>query len=219
VPDLDQQVRARFGAEGARIVVRVGIATGPVVAGDFDGKRDLDRDDIAGWPPHLAFRLQANAEPNSVVISRATRDLVGDLFDCNARPPVVLSGFDEPQASWVVQRERPFALRYRAKSASVETPLVSRDEELTIIQRRWRLANQGEGQVVLVTGEPGIGKSRLAAAAKYAIAANGDLRISLQCSPQHANTAFYPLVSRLDHALEMCRATGRRTDLRDWRGC
>ena len=200
---LDQQVRARVGSESARIVVRVGIASGPVVAGDFDGKRDLDRDDIAGWPPHLAFRLQASAEANSVVISKTTRELVGDFFDCKALGAAALSGFDEPQASWVVQRERPFALRYRAKSVSVETPLVSRDEELTIIQRRWRLASQGEGQVVLVTGEPGIGKSRLAAAAKYAIAENGDFRISLQCSPQRANTAFYPLVSRLDHALEI----------------
>jgi class 3 adenylate cyclase/predicted ATPase len=199
---LDQESRGKLSGS-IRLAVRVGIATGPVVAGDFGGGRDFDRNDIQGWPPHLAVRLQAQANANSVVISGVTRDLVGDLFDCTPRETVALRGFDAPQPSWDVIRERPYALRYRAKRTTDETPLFSRDEELTIIQRRWRLAKQGEGQVVLITGEPGIGKSRLAAAARYAVIDSEDFRISLQCSPQHSNSAFYPLISRLDHALEI----------------
>jgi len=190
-------------AKGGAVAVRVGIATGLVVVGDYAPGEGAGRGDVVGLAPNLAFKLQKAAESNSLLISAATHELAGAQFEYTDVGEIPLAGIDTPQRAWRVLRERPFALRFQATRMKTMAPLVSREEELDIITHRWLLASKSEGQVVMISGEPGIGKSRLADTAKYALAADGCFRLSLQCSAQHANTALYPLSSRLDHALEM----------------
>jgi class 3 adenylate cyclase/predicted ATPase len=189
--------------KGGTVAVRVGIATGIVVVGDFAPGNLLAQSDVIGLPPNLSFKLQKAAEPNCVLISASTHALTGSLFEYVDLGGIAIGGIDAPQHAWRVLRERPFALRFNAIHPDRMTPLVSRDDEIDLITSRWRSAGQGEGQVVLIVGEPGIGKSRLAESAKHGLAVNGEFQVTLQCSAQHANTALYPLISRLDHALEL----------------
>lgn len=198
-----EQLNQEAGAKGATVAVRVGIATGLVVAGDFAPGEGAGRGDVVGLAPNLAFKLQKAAESNCVVISAATHELAGVLFEYVDLGKITVVGMDTPQRAWRVLRERPFALRFLSTRAETMTPLVSRGDELGTITRRWQSAQQGEGQVVLIAGEPGIGKSRLADSAKSALAKNGGFQLTLQCSAQYANTPLHPLTSRLDHALEI----------------
>ncbi len=155
---------------GFAVAVRVGIATGLVVAGGFTGEQAMGHDDVVGLAPNLAHKIQSAAETNSVVISTATYELVRSLFHLKQRPPVALKEFVEPQRVWQVLKARQHPTRYQAGRRLAATPLVSREEELAIIKRRWLSANNGEGKVVLLSGEPGIGKSRLIVAASNYLA-------------------------------------------------
>ena len=140
---------------------RVGIATGLVVVGDLIGEGAAREEAVVGDVPNLAARLQALAAPGAVVISQATRRLVGGLFELDDLGPRRLKGFAEPLAAWRVMGEGRAEGRFEARQNARLTPLVGRDEELALLLRRWRQAQGGEGQVVLLSGEPGIGKSRL----------------------------------------------------------
>ncbi len=183
---------------GIPIALRVGIATGLVVAGDFAGDRAFDQDDVVGIAPNLAHKIQAAAVQNTVEISGITRELTAGLFQCRARPALAIAGFDQPQPVWQVVRARARNTRsWSARLPSV-TPLVSRDEEVAILTRRWELAEAGEGQVALLSGEPGIGKSRIAAAIKDHVAQSRHFTITLQCSSQETDTAFHPLIRLLE---------------------
>ena len=144
-----------------RLRARVGVATGHVVVGDLTSQDASDKDSVSGETPNLAARLQTRAEPGTVVISQSTRRLVGRVFELEDLGPVPLKGFAEPLAAFRVAGEGRAEDRFEARQSAGLTPLVGRAEELALLLCRWHQARDGEGQVVLLSGEPGIGKSRL----------------------------------------------------------
>src|SRR6516225_734548 len=140
--------------------VRIGIASGLVVVGDLIGEGAAQERSVVGETPNLAARLQALAMPNTLVIGEAARRQIGGLFDLADLGPLQLAGFTEAQRAWRVLRESGAVSRFEALRSG-ETPLVGREEEIELLLRRWQQAKSGEGRVVLISGEPGIGKSRL----------------------------------------------------------
>jgi TOMM system kinase/cyclase fusion protein len=191
---------ARWPQEaGGWLAVRVGIHTGLVVVGEMGG--GTRQEPLAlGDTPNIAARLQSLAPPNAVVISERTRQLVGATFDLEALGPQPLKGVTTPLSIYGVRGERVAESRFEAAGTAARTPLVGREEELALVLRRWAQARAGEGQVVLLTGEPGIGKSRLLQAVRERVAAEPHIRLAYQCSPYHANSAFYPVMAQLEHA-------------------
>jgi class 3 adenylate cyclase len=148
----------------ASLQTRVGIATGLVVVGDLIGSGAAQEQTVVGETPNLAARLQGIAEPNRVVIAESTRKLLGNLFDLQDLGGQDLKGIGVPARAWAVLRPASVESRFEALHASGLTELVGREEELELLLRRWSKAKTGEGQVVLLSGEAGIGKSRLSAA-------------------------------------------------------
>ena len=176
----------------APLQTRVGIATGLVVVGDLIGSGASQEQAIVGETPNLAARLQGVAEPNSVVIAESTRKLVGNLFELEDLGAQELKGISGPVRAWAALRPASVESRFDALHASGLTELVGREEELEILLRRWSKAKSGEGQVVLLSGEPGIGKSRLTAALMERLATEPHTRLRYFCSPQHTDSALLP---------------------------
>ena len=179
---------------------RVGIATGLVVVGDLIGSGEAQERGIVGETPNLAARLQGVAEPNSVVIAESTRKLLGDLFELEALGAQDLKGIAGPAHVWAALRPASVESRFDALHASGLTELVGREEELELLLRRWSKAKTGEGQVVVLSGEAGIGKSRLTAALLERVATEPHTRLRYFCSPQHTDGAFYPIISQMERA-------------------
>ena len=184
---------------------RVGIATGLVVVGDLIGSGEAQERGIIGETPNLAARLQAIAEPNTVVIAESTRKLLGNLFDLNDVGAQDLKGIGRPVRAWAVLRPASVESRFEALHASGLTELVGREEELNLLLRRWSKAKGGEGQVVLLSGEAGIGKSRLTAALLEKLAGEPHTRLRYFCSPQHTDSALYPVISQMERAAGLAR--------------
>ena len=184
----------------APLQTRVGIATGLVVVGDLIGSGASQEQAIVGETPNLAARLQGVAEPNSVVIAESTRKLVGNLFELEDLGAQDLKGIAGPVRAWAALRPASVESRFEALHASGLTELVGREEELELLLRRWSKAKTGEGQVVLLSGEPGIGKSRLTAALLERLAAEPHTRLRYFCSPQHTDSALYPIISQMERA-------------------
>jgi class 3 adenylate cyclase len=184
----------------APLQARVGIATGLVVVGDVIGSGEAQERGIAGETPNLAARLQSLAEPNSVVIAESTRKLLGNLFELEGLGAKDLKGMGGPVRAWAALRPATVESRFEALHASGLTELVGREEELEILLRRWSKAKTGEGQVVLLSGEAGIGKSRLTAALLERLAAEPHTRLRYFCSPQHTDSAFYPIIGQMERA-------------------
>src|ERR1700739_3870904 len=180
--------------------VRIGAATGMVVVGDLVVSGEAQERSIVGETPNLAARLQAIAEPNRVVIAEATRRLIGSLFELRDLGPKDLKGIAGPVKPFAVLRVSSVASRFEAMHPGVLTALVGREEELELLLRRWAKAKTGEGQVVLLSGDAGIGKSRLAAALMEALAAEPYTRLRCFCSPQHTDSAFYPIIGQFERA-------------------
>jgi class 3 adenylate cyclase/tetratricopeptide (TPR) repeat protein len=179
---------------------RVGIATGLVVVGDLIGSGDAQERGIVGETPNLAARLQGIAEPNTVVIAEATRRLLGNLFELKDLGARDLKGLAEPAGVWVALRASTVESRFEALHPSGLTALVGREEETELLLRRWSRAKSGEGQVVLISGEAGIGKSRLTAALLESLAPEPHTRLRYFCSPQHTDSAFYPIIGQMERA-------------------
>ena len=184
----------------APLQTRIGIATGLVVVGDLIGTGDTKERSIIGETPNLAARLQAIAEPNTIVIADSTRKLLGDLFELQALGTRDLKGFSRPVRPWAVLRPSRVEGRFDALHTTGLTTLVGREEEFELLLRRWSRAKAGEGQVVLVSGEPGIGKSRLTAALLEQLDAEPYTRLRYFCSPQHTVSALYPIIGQLERA-------------------
>jgi class 3 adenylate cyclase len=182
----------------APLQTRVGIATGLVVVGDLIGTGASQEQAIVGETPNLAARLQGVAEPNSVVIAESTRKLIGNLFELDELGPQDLKGTVGPVRAWAAVRPVPVESRFEALHVSGLTELVGREEELDLLLRRWSKAKTGEGQVVLLSGEPGIGKSRLTATLLERIAAEPHTRLRYFCSPQHTDSPLYPIISQME---------------------
>jgi class 3 adenylate cyclase len=184
----------------APLQTRIGIATGLVVVGDLIGSGASQEQAIVGETPNLAARLQGMAEPNSVVIAESTRKLLGNLFQLEDLGGQDLKGISGTVRAWAALRPASVESRFDALHASGLTELVGRDEELELLLRRWSKAKIGEGQVALLSGEPGIGKSRLTAALLERLALEPHTRLRYFCSPQHADSALYPIINQMERA-------------------
>jgi class 3 adenylate cyclase len=184
----------------AALQSRVGIATGQVVVGDLIGSREAQERGIVGETPNLAARLQGVAEPNAVVIAESTRRLLGNLFELEDLGAKNLKGVEGPVRTWGALRPSSVESRFEALHASGVTELVGREEELALLLRRWSKAKTGEGQVVLLSGEAGIGESRLTAALLERVAPEPHTRLRYFCSPQHTDSALYPIISQMERA-------------------
>jgi len=184
--------------------VRIGIATGLVVVGDLIGAGAAQERGVVGETPNLAARLQALARPSTLVVADGTRRQIGTLFEIEDLGPQPLAGFAEPQPAWRVVGESGVVSRFEALRSGA-TPLVGRDEELDLLFRRWQQAKSGEGRVVLVSGEPGIGKSRLTAALSQRIETEPHTRIRYFCSPHDQDSALYPFIGQLERAAGFAR--------------
>jgi class 3 adenylate cyclase len=189
----------------APLQVRVGIATGVTVVGGLIGEGASQEQTVVGDTPNLAARLQALAEPSTVVISASTRRLTGGQFEYRDRGAVALKGWTEPVPAWQVLRASGVESRFEAQHESKLTPLFGRDEELELLLRRWRLATQGEGRVVVLTGDPGIGKSHIALALQERLQAEPHISLRYFCSAHHTNSALFPFVSQLERAARFNR--------------
>jgi predicted ATPase/class 3 adenylate cyclase len=184
----------------AALKVRIGIATGTVVVGDLIGEGAAQEQAVVGETPNLAARLQAAAEPGTVVISASTRRVTGGLFEYCDLGPVALKGWTEPTPAWQVVGASGAASRFEAQHTTKLTPLLGRDDEIEVLSRRWRDATQGEGRVVVLTGEPGIGKSHIALAFQERLQAEPHIRLRYYCSAHHTNSALFPFIGQLERA-------------------
>jgi class 3 adenylate cyclase len=206
--DAERAVRAglalidavgKLGVQGP-LQVRIGVATGLVVVGDIVGSGEAQERGVVGETPNVAARLQGIAEPNTVVIAEDTRRLLGNLFELDDLGAVDLKGIAGPARAWVAWRARSVESRFEALRTSDLTALVGREEETELLLRRWGRAKTGEGQVVLIAGEAGIGKSRLTAELLERLAAEPHTRLRYFCSPQHTDSALYPIIGQMERA-------------------
>jgi class 3 adenylate cyclase len=206
--DAERAVRAgldltaRLAALNAPFVlqVRVGIATGLVVVGDPVGSGAAQERGIVGETPNLAARLQSIAAPNMVVLAEDTRRLVGNLFELQDLGTLDLKGISGSARAWAAVRPGAVESRFEALHIGALSPLVGREEELDLVLRRWSRANSGEGQVVLLSGEAGIGKSRLTVALLEQLARESHTHLRYFCSPQHTDSALYPIIGQMMRA-------------------
>ena len=184
-----------------------------MVVGDLIGSGASQEQAIVGETPNLAARLQAFAEPNSVVIAESTRKLVGNLFELENLGAKDLKGIGGPAQAWAALRPSSVESRFEAMHASGVTELVGREEEIEFLLRRWSKIKAGEGQVVLLSGEAGIGKSRLTAALLEHFANEPHTRLRSFCSPQHTDSAFYPIIGQMERAAALSRDDSLQTKL------
>ena len=185
---------------GQPLAARVGIATGLVVVGDLFGESASETQAVVGNPPNLAARLQALAGPDRVVVSAATRRLLGTGFDLNDLGPQAVKGLAEPVEAFRVIGERAALSRFDARAGTTPAPMVGRDQELALLLQRWEQAKAGEGQGVQLIGEAGIGKSRVVRAVLDEVAREPHFRVRYQCSPYYRDSALWPVGQQLQRA-------------------
>jgi len=189
------------------------------VVGDLIGEGEAQERGVVGETPNLAARLQALAEPGSVVIAAAPRRLIGNLFRPQALGRHEFKGLAEPVEAWAVVGVSATESRFEAVRSGGLTGFVGREHELGLLIERWHLAQGGEGQVVLLSGEPGIGKSRIVSELRRRLEAQHATSLRLHCSPYYANSAFYPIIDNFERALRFARddtpEQGRQVHRRD----
>lgn len=212
--DAERAVRAglaaieavgRLDVKSVKLETRVGIATGLVVVGDLIGEGAAQEQNVVGETPNLAARLQAIAEPNSVVISEGTHRLLGGLFEYRDLGAVELKGVARLVSTWQVLRPSVVASRFEALRGTALTRLVGRDEEIELLLRRWARAKAGDGQVLLVSGEAGIGKSRIVATVHERLAADSAICLRYFCSPYYQDSPLFPFIEQLGRAAGFAR--------------
>jgi class 3 adenylate cyclase len=186
--------------DGRHLEARIGIATGLVVVGDIVGTGVAREQSIVGETPNLAARLQALAAPGTILVSHSTHRLIGRIFDVESAGEHPVKGFAQPVPAWRVLREAAIASRFAAARSATNVPFVGREHEIGLLLDRWRSAVAGDGQFVLLTGEAGIGKSRLVDALRERCAADPMALIGFQCSSHYVNTALHPMIRYLELA-------------------
>lgn len=182
-----------------QLKVRIGIATGEVVVGDLVGDVAQESGAVIGETPNLAARLQGAAEPGQIVVGENTRRLIGSVFELEDKGNADLKGFEQSIPVWRVIRESEAESRFEAKHKG-RVPFVGRKHELAQLSARWMNATTGDGQVVILSGDAGVGKSRLLRALRQRIEADPHIRLSYQCSPYHSSTALHPVIQQLVHS-------------------
>ncbi len=203
VAALSELNARQVGDAPTQLAVRIGIHTGLVVVGEIGGG---SREQLAlGDTPNLAARLQTFAAPDTVIISDHTRHLTGGNFECVDAGEQLLKGIAEPVRIWRITGVSAVASRFDAATHGAVTPLVGREHEVALLLERWQLAQDGEGQVVLLSGEAGIGKSRSVRELRERLQAEISSTLLLQCSSYYANSAFYPMIDNLERALKFGR--------------
>ncbi|NIR28202.1 MAG: AAA family ATPase [Gammaproteobacteria bacterium] len=191
--DLSEEV-------GRTLAVRIGIATGQVVVGALIGKGASQEATVLGAAPNLAARLQTLAEPNTVIVAQTTRDLTSSLFEYVERGPSKLKGFKEFVRAWRVVGADALRHHVGARGAKVRTPLVGRKDEVGLLIQRWAQATEGDGQVVMLSGEPGIGKSRIVHELSQRLYDQPHVEVHYYCSPFHQASALHPFIRQLERA-------------------
>jgi len=205
--DAERAVRAGLALVDAvgrlpvleRLQVRIGIGTGLVVVGDLLGSGEAQERGVVGETPNLAARLQALAEPNSIVIGPRTHRLLGGLFEYRDLGTIEVKGFADPVQAYQVLRPSAIESRFEALRG-ISAPLIGREEEIVQLLRLWGRAKSGDGQVVLISGEPGIGKSRIIATVQERIESEPHIRLCYFCSPYHTDSALHPTICQLERA-------------------
>lgn len=212
--DAEQAIRAglalvrrvgRLQNNGTALASRVGIATGLVVVGDLIGSGEAQERGVVGETPNLAARLQEMASANAVLIAESTRRLVGDLFDYRDLGAIALKGLTEKVVAFEVIGESMIESRFEALRSAMMSPLIGRDEEVQLLMRRWTQAKRGEGQIVLVSGEAGIGKSRIAVALQERLQVERPIRLRYFCSPNRRDSVLFPIIAQLERAAGFTR--------------
>lgn len=193
-------IAAQRSPAGQPLAAHIGIATGLVVVGDLLGAGAVKEHAVIGETPNLAARLLELAAPGEVVMSAQTRVLTGNVFELRDLGPQRLKGMPVPVVAYSILSERTVETRFDAHQGAQLTAMVGREEELALLAERWQRAAAGQGQVVLVSGEAGIGKSRIVRALEDALAGEPHVRINNQCSPHHADSALYPMIQQLARA-------------------
>ncbi len=193
-----EAVSALKATEDSLLSARVGIATGQVVVGDLVGESGLDAEAVSGETPNLAARLQDAAGPGQCAIDDATRQLVAQAYHVEDVGSHDLKGFEDAVQIWKIAGEVVAESRFEAAHGATLTHIIGRDGELQILQDRWQMAKAGSGQIVLISGEPGIGKSRLIEGLSDLVAPEDHIRVHYQCSPYHGNTALYPTIRQFE---------------------
>ena len=221
--DAEQAVRAGLAlldavgmlkaSSGVTLQARAGIATGLVVVGEQLGTGNAQQHIAIGETPNLAARLQAVAAPGEVVIAASTRRLVGGMFDCRALGADELKGLPPSVEAWQVRGETAGVSRFEARRAGALSPLVGRQEEIELLLRRWEQAKPGEGRVVLLSGEPGIGKSRIAESLLTRLEGEPHARLRYFCSPHHTHSPLYPFIAQLERAASFEPGSSARAKL------
>jgi class 3 adenylate cyclase len=202
---LEIVLTAKQASTTEALSVRIGIATGPVVVGEQAGVGDQSKLAI-GSTPNLAARLQGLATADQIVIAASTRRLAGNAFELTDLGEHDVKGISEPVHAWRVERALVTASRFDAhRGSQALTPLVGRGEELDLLLGRWSQARDGEGQVVVLSGEPGIGKSRILNALRERLEAQGVQPLRFQCSPYYVNSAFWPIIDNFERTLKFAR--------------
>ena len=212
--DAEQAVRAglalvdrvgRLMSGAVALASRVGIATGLVVVGDLIGSGEVQERGVVGETPNLAARLQEMAPPNAVLVVESTRRLIGDLFDYRDLGAITIKGLSEPILASQVLNESIVENRFEALRSATLNPLIGRDEEIQLLMRRWAQVKDGEGQIVLLSGEAGIGKSRIVAALQERLEPQRPIRLRYFCSPHRRDSALFPIIARLERAAGFTR--------------
>ena len=210
--DAERSIRAALEVVSAmtqassieKLAVRIGIATGPVVVGEQAGVGDQSKLAV-GSTPNLAARLQGLASGDQIVIASSTRRLIGNIFELDDLGEHPLKGIAEPVHAWQVVAVGRAASRFAARGAEHLTPLIGREQEIGLLLNRWRLARENEGQVVLLNGEPGTGKSRILSGLRENLENERAFATTFQCSPYHINSAFWSSIDHLERVLKFTR--------------
>jgi AAA ATPase domain/Adenylate and Guanylate cyclase catalytic domain len=211
IVDGIRELNLQLAKRSIELSIRIGIATGLVVVGDaIDGA-------LSGEAPNVASRIQAIAQPNTVVLAAETRRLALDYFEYRDLGEQSLKALAAPIRAWQVVRERTPELRFEMRQISGGTPLVGRAEEIALILRRWQQVKEGEGQVVLLSGEAGIGKSRLVQALCERISTDPYNVVRYQCSPYHTNSALYPIIGQIRRAAGFDEMTTPLPSSKNWK--